>query len=746
VASLIEEKLKQPAVAIFLIAVTLIAFWGVLDNGFVNYDDPGYVTKNGHVQSGISPGTALWAISATNEANWHPLTWMSHALDCTLFGLDPRYHHAMSLLIHLLSSLSLFFILKWMTRSQWQSAFVALVFAIHPLHVESVAWAAERKDVLSTLFWMLTIGSYFFYRRSPGAGRYILTLVLFALGLMAKPMLITLPFVLVLLDYWPLERIHFHERSRRGGAKPDLKPLFASVREKIPFFALSIASSIVTYYIQQRAGVVASSDHLPLSYRVGNAVVAFAGYVRKTILPTDLAMFYPHPGPALPSWQIAAAALGIVLCSLFVWRQRLRRPYLVIGWLWFLGTLVPVIGLVQVGLQSMADRYMYIPLIGLAVMAAWGVPEALGRSRSYLLAPAVGLATIAMVWGTRDQVSFWKDNASLYTHALSVTADNHIAHHNLGMALFDSGKYAEAIGHFRETLRLRPAEISVHSNLARCLVMLGERREALAIYEWILPRVHPDPLLHIRMGDALADEGRTEEAIAHYIEAARLDSMNLLTRCKVAELYIRGGKFAEAAGECLRVLARAPGDSRAHDLLGVIAGKQQRTDEALREFSEAIRSDSANADAHNDLGILYERMGKGEEALQAYRAAVRADGKHANAQFNLGTALAKNGQLDEAAAHWLEAVRLNPASTEARVNLGRLYTIQGKFEEAEAQLTAALRLDAGSAMAHFNYGNLQAKRGRFADAALQFSEAVRLDPAFQPAQTALRQARKLLGR
>ena len=742
-----RDSLRRRFIIGLLVAATVIAFAGVFDNGFLSYDDPGYVTKNDHVLSGLSAGTVLWSFSTVAEANWHPLTWMSHALDCTLFGPDPRYHHAMGLLLHLLTSLLLFVVLERMTRAAWPSAFVALVFAVHPLHVESVAWAAERKDVLSALFWVLTIGAYALYRSSPSAGRYILALALFALGLMAKPMLITLPFVLVLLDYWPLGRLTFRERPTAAERKNALSLLGQSVREKLPFFALSLGSSVITYIVQRQAGAVALSDQLPLSERAGNAVVSYGEYILKSVLPVDLSFFYPHPEGTLAAWKIAAAALVIVFVTYLVWKHRAGRPYLFVGWFWFLGTLVPVIGLVQVGLQAMADRYMYIPLIGLAVMAAWGVPDLLGpsRARVAVLAATFALCALAMVAATRIQVACWKDDISLYDHALSVTENNHIAHYNLGITLLDSGRYAEALPHFREAVRLKPQEIGPRSNLARCLVELGERKEALEVYNWILQRVRPDALLHIRMGDALSKEGRAEEAISHYLAAERLDPSNMATPCKVADLYLGAALYDSASAICEKVLRTQPRYSKAHDILGIIAGKQQRNDQALQEFQEAVRCDSTNADAYNDMGILYDRTGRAAEALEMYTAAARVNPRHANAQFNLGMALAKAGRLPEAGDHWRMAVGADPRNADARVNLGRLYTLQDMPDEAARELKEALRIDPRNAVAHYNYGNLLAKQRKLAEAAREFAEAVRLDPAYDTAQKALVQVRKLLG-
>ena len=736
-----QEKSQRLAIVVLLTIATVIAFAPVLNCGFVNYDDTGYVTKNPHVCSGVSLKTILWSFTATDQANWHPLTWMSHALDCTLFGLEARYHHAMNLFLHLVSSIVLFLVLERMTRAMWQSAFVALVFAIHPLHVESVAWISERKDVLSGLFWMLTMSAYVGYVRSRSPGRYVLTVSMFALGLQAKPMLVSLPFVLILLDYWPLRR---YKISRADSFGQVFAQFIRSLREKIPFFVLSLLSCIVTYLVQQQGGSMASSGELSMSDRIANAVVSYAVYIWKAVLPTGLAIFYPHSSSSLQLWQIGLSVPALTLISVFVWTRRIEHSYIIAGWLWFLGTLVPVIGIVQVGLQAMADRYMYIPIIGLSIMAAWGIPALLQQRgiRRHVLAGAFVLVTAAMVVATRVQAACWKDSFTLFEHALEVTSGNHIAHNNLGAALEDSGRHAEALVHLREALRLRPDEILIHKNLARSLLAQGDLSEALDQYFWVLSHNQSDHALQAKVADILADEGKTEEAVQHYREAIRLDSTDVFSRCRLGQIYVQQMKFDEAKNQCLLALKQQPGYSKAHDVLGIIAVGQQKNDDAIGEFVEAIHCDSTNADAYNDLGILYDRMGDTARSLETYRLAVRSNPRHWNAQFNLGTALAKRGQLADAETHWLRAVELNPNAVDARTNLGRLYTMRGKIEEANMQFSEALRIDSNNVQSHYNYGNLLTKLGKFNEAEFQYSEAVRLAPNFQPARSALLEVRR----
>lgn len=737
----ISENLSKPVVVIgLLIVVTIISFANLLDNQFISYDDPGYITKNEHIRSGISIETIIWSFQSTEQSNWHPLTWISHALDCTLFGLDPKYHHAMNLLLHLLSSIILFIVLRQATHAPWESAFVALIFAIHPLHVESVAWAAERKDVLCGLFWMLTLGTYMKYRQSPSIGKYIATLCVFTLGLLAKPMIVTLPFVLILLDYWLQHPLSLQNKITRKERKTDLTFLIKSIRGKIPFFILSFASSVITYIVQKQGGSMAESEILSVYVRIENAIVSYARYIWKALFPTDLTIFYPHPESSLAAWQVGGVALLIIVITIFVWKQRAKHPYLMVGWFWFIGTLVPVIGLVQVGLQAMADRYMYIPIIGLSIMVAWGVPTFVNRLpvKRYFLIMIFIITIIPMVIMTREQVEKWKDSFTLFEHSLAVTSNNHIAYNNLGVALTDSGKYSKAISYLREALRIRPNEILIHSNLARALLSQGEFREALDHYKWILKRIPTDPSFHIRIADLLADEGNIEEAIKHYLEAIRIDPTDPYMFCSLGELYAEQGNFDFAKQQCLSALKLKPNFSKAHNVLGIIAGKQQQYDEAIKEFLEAIRCDSTNADAYNDIGILYERIGKDTEAFEMYKTAVRFNPSHINAHFNLGTILARQEKFDEAEIHWKIVIDIHPKSNDARLNLGKLYAMQGKNEDAIQQFSEVLRVDSNNVLAHYRLANLYMKVNKYLEAETHYAEAVQLAPTFKAAKDSLK--------
>jgi len=454
-----------------LILVTIAAYEPLRHNGFINLDDTRYVVENNNIHGGLSYNSIIWAFKTCYAGNWHPLTWLSHTLDCQLFGLDPVRQHFSSLLLHIANTLLLFWVLVKMTADIWPSVFTAALFALHPLHVESVAWAAERKDVLSTLFWLLTMASYLRYVRRRNVTWYIMTLVLFALGLMAKSMLVTLPFVLLLLDYWPLGRPNRHTAHN----------IRYIIFEKLPFFALSAVSSVITFMVQRSSGAVKSGEIYPFGIRVSNALVSYVKYIVKIIYPVDLAVLYPHPIHSLPLWQpIASLAILIGISGGIIYTAR-RQKYLVTGWLWYLGTLVPVIGLVQVGNQAMADRYTYLPSIGVFIMIAWGA-AALSAKRRFgkiIFRTAAIIALAILLMCTRMQVKLWKNSFTLFEHTLKVTQNNYIVHNNYGIALSQAGRLDEGIAQFRQSLQINPQRLNTHYNLGLALAQAGHLEEAI---------------------------------------------------------------------------------------------------------------------------------------------------------------------------------------------------------------------------------------------------------------------------
>jgi tetratricopeptide (TPR) repeat protein len=473
-----------------LIVIVVVVYMQAGNHEFLNFDDNVYVTSNPHVASGITGENIIWAFTSFDESNWHPITWLSHMTDVQFYGMNPRGHHLTNVAIHAISTVILFLLLFRLTGSRWQSSFVAALFALHPLHVESVAWVAERKDVLCAFFWFFTLFLYSEYAAKRKPALYILALFSFVLGLMSKPMLVTLPVVMLMMDYWPLGRFRSKDREeglcQLSGSGP---PLMALVIEKIPFFACSLLSSVATIIAQHSGGAMKSLDAIPFLLRIENALIAYVKYIGKTFWPHDLAVLYPLP-LSFPLWQVICSLLVLLLVSAATVWARHRHPYLVVGWFWFLVSLLPVIGLIQVGGQSMADRYSYIPLIGLFIMAAWGVPD-LTRGLKHregilsLLAGTVIITTAALTW---QQLGYWRDNFSLYRHTLQVTAGNYVIHNNLGNAFANKWDLDAAIQEFYEALRINPNYSDAHYNLGMAFAIKGnldaaiqELREALRI-------------------------------------------------------------------------------------------------------------------------------------------------------------------------------------------------------------------------------------------------------------------------
>jgi len=516
----------RPVVVTFaLILAVLAAYWPAIHNGFItSFDDNEYVTQNRWVCGGLRPQGVAWAFTSFDASNWHPLTWLSHMLDVELFGLNPAGHHLVNVLLHAATTALLFRVLSLAGGALWPSALVAAVFGLHPLHVESVAWVAERKDVLSTLFLALALLAYVGYQRRRSRRGYALVVLAFAAGLMAKPMLVSLPFLLLLLDAWPLGRSGSGRRAP-GATLATWTPL---VREKWPLFALATLSCVVTFLAQARGGTVSSLDAIPLAARVGNALNSYAIYLFKTLWPADLAIYYPYPPDGVPAWQLLLAAVLLAVVTAAVLLGGKTRPFLRLGWFWYLITLVPVIGLVQVGSQSMADRYMYVPLIGLAIMAAWGAAGAPGRTR--LLAAAFVLILPPLLLLTRSQVGLWKDSDTVFRHAVQVTSGNWLAHYNLGVTAAQQGRPDEAIEHYLQALRAKPSMVGAHVNLGA--LFWGQGRGADAVGQFY-EALRYDPLnvtAHVNLGVDLSVLGRSDEAALHYEEALRIDPDNSQAR------------------------------------------------------------------------------------------------------------------------------------------------------------------------------------------------------------------------
>jgi tetratricopeptide (TPR) repeat protein len=641
------DKLRTWHVCLVLGVAVAAVFSGALNCAFVDYDDGDYVFSNPAIQHGLTAHSARWALTTGAASNWHPLTWLSHELDVSLYGLHPAGHHLTSLLLHAANAVLLLLLLRRLTGALWRSAFVAALFALHPLRVESVVWVSERKDVLSGLFFLLTIAAWLRYAEECKMQNakckmfYAGALVLFALGLMAKPMLVTLPFVLLLLDYWPLRR-------QAGPVR--------LLTEKIPFFILAAASSVVTYRVQQQGGAV--SGALTLGGRLANAVISCVRYLGKTVWPVDLSVLYPHPGH-WPAGQVAAAAIFLALVTaLVVWRAR-PQPWLAVGWFWFLGMLAPAIGVVQVGLQSMADRYTYLPLCGVFIMVVWGANDCLGGTRAgkTILAILGGLAVTACAVLTPRQVRYWQNSETLFTRAVAVTKNNYLACNNLGFYLSNQGQYASAIPWYQRALAIKSDYAEALNNLGFALDKQGHYQEAVAQYELALSA---DPKLteaHNNLGNALASLGRADDAVREYQTA----------------------------------LQENPRHAGAHNNYGIALAMHGRLDEAIAQFHLALASQENYPGAHSNLGNALAAQGKWDDAAREYAVCLAADPADPQARNNLGNVFAQQGRLEDAAAQYRAALRLKPDNPETHFALGYALAKLGRRQEAEAELLLALQ-------------------------------------------------------
>ena len=642
-----EQRWRAPAVCLALAAITFAVFGQTLTHQFIDYDDGEYVHDNPMVARGLTLKGLVWAFTRTYASNWHPLTWLSHMLDCQLFGLNPAGHHLTNVLLHTATVIALFLVLRQMTGAFWRSAFVAAVFAIHPLRVESVAWIAERKDVLSGLFFMLAIGAYVHYARRPWSpARYGLVMVLFALGLMCKPMLVTLPVVLLLLDYWPLQR-----------TKP--RKLSGLVLEKLPLLALSAASCVVTLLAQSKAIQPAESLSLPL--RLANALATCMVYPGQMVWPAGLAVFYPYPHNGLPAWELALAGMLLSGLSAVALEQRRKQPWILMGWLWYLVMLLPVAGVIQVGDQAHADRYTYLPQIGIYVAVTWLVAEWGAKrqvSRVVFGGLMAGVVAGLMVCAAK-QTTYWKNTETLWTRAMTRTTGNYVAHVSLGNVLLQKGKADEAIIQYQKALQIRSNYADAHLNLGNAFHQEGRMDEAVTQYQQALEFKPDDTGAHNNLGNVLLEEGRVDEAAIQYQQALELK----------------------------------PDDAETHCNLGTALNKKGRVDEAIGQYLEALKINPRYAEVQYNLANALDRKGSMNEAITHYREALKIKPDYAEAHNRLGSVLLQTGSVDEAITECQNALQFKPLFAEARYNLGRAFVRKGRPDEAISQYQMALQIE-----------------------------------------------------
>jgi len=627
--------------------MTAGTFWSVLRCDFVHYDDDKYITENAFVQGGLTARSALQAFTRPHYHIWHPLTTLSYLLDYELAGLEPLWYHLVNLLFHTANVVLVLLVFSRLTGAVWPAAFVAAVFAVHPLQVDTVAWIAERKNVLSCFFWLLTMWAYACYAEEPGPKRYLLVMLCLCLGLMSKPTVVTLPFVLLLLDYWPLNRI-----GPRGEQEQTGRPIEAArrrhcwarlVAEKVPMLIPAAGLCVITYLAQQAGGVLAAPDRVPLRFRLANAAISYLTYIEKLLWPSGLAVFYPHPGADFSVPRLIVSIIVLLVVSVLCLYFARSRRYLLVGWLWYLGTLVPVIGIVQAGAQARADRYMYVTMIGLLVIVAWGLKDLLGKAAVPRLIPAVGSAVVlaaAMVCSTL-QLRHWRNGLALFKRAIEVTENNYICQNNYANRLSDAGQNDLAIRHYRQCLQIRPDLPEVHNNL----------------------------------GNALADMDQLDEAIVHYRKAIEL------------ALAQERGKYPP------RGLAEAY-----HNLGNALKRKGEFT-WAAENYKASLELRADNVDTLYALGQTYDRMKQYDEAIGCYRRILELQPGHVFAAGMLGLALANKGDIDGAVEQCRYVLTKRPYDVEMRCNLGILLQRQNKLSEAIEQFRWALQIDPQNAKA-----------------------------------------------
>jgi tetratricopeptide (TPR) repeat protein len=738
-------QLKTPLIAVSLVFLVLIAYGGICtrDSRFIDWDDDEYVLTNSHVRGGadgrgggLSAENVRWAFVAFHSNNWHPLTWLSLQLDYELFGLESWGYHQTNVILHAAATLVLFLVLHSMTGAVWRSALVAALFAIHPLHVESVAWVAERKDVLSGLFWMLTLWAYGWYARGPSWQRYVLLLAAFAGGLMAKPMLVTLPFVLLLLDYWPLRRIavgiSVGPASVPAGTEagrdacptlaigPTVTPSIGRLLlEKVPLLTLAIGCSILTLHAQEH--VKHSLADFPVHVRILNALLSYVRYLFHMIWPVDLAAFYPHWQERFPVWLGIVSGVAVLAVSVLVLRQRRERPYLAVGWIWYLGTLVPVLGLVQVGMQALADRYTYIPLVGIFIILAWGGAELAAKWKltQALQAGIAGAALLACLVLTWNQVLHWRNTILLWGRAVVVTKDNWVAHYNLGVALRRQRLLDEAVHHLQRSAQIEPRHPDTHYQLGLSLVALGRNSEAAEALQAAIAQRADYTLAHFTLGQMRLADGRLTEAVEQFRECVRIHPESVEANAQLGTALLYQGKHIEARPCLEAVLRSSPNHAGAHADLGLLfalEGDWPRAREHLEQAGTAVaetqftlawilqtEGKQAAAKSQYAKALALDRAWPLAAARQAWVLATNAEPRHRNGKLAVqrgqaACAATNHGEfalLDALAAALAEAGRFAEAKETAQRALDL-----AKGREAAAAIERRLRLYEGGQAFH----------------------------------------------
>jgi tetratricopeptide (TPR) repeat protein len=678
---------QKVLISILLIAATVAVYGQVIGFRFVNLDDNHYITENPAVLQGLTLQGILWAFTTLHADFWHPLTWLSHMLDVEIYGGWAGGHHLTSLLLHLANTVLLFLVLAAMTGANGPSAAVAALFALHPLHVESVAWVSERKDVLSTLFFMLTLLAYVKYCRTGRWAHYGVVVLCFVLGLMAKPMLVTVPLVLALLDIWPLKRFDLRDLKSR-------KALHL-LEEKIPLLMVGFLFGIVAIIAQIKSGQATPFvGGYPLWVRVVNALASYGSYLALTVWPSGLVPFYPHLGEQIPLWKAGLSLAAFSVAAVFAWRRRESNPYLLVGLLWYLITLLPVIGILQVGWHAMADRYTYIPLIGIFIMAAWGICDLVGERHwgKAALAVTAGAVMGVLMILTWVQAGHWRDSIRLFEYVVKANPGNSLAHNNLGSAYQEEGRMKEAIVEYHESIRIQPDFLRAYVNLALAMDREGRSDIAISFFQHVIVNWPQFGAGRAMLADILRKQDKPSEAMQSYLASLQIEELPEV-HVRLGYMLASEGKTEEAIFHFHRALEMQPQLVDARVNLGILLVKKGMTEEARKQYLTVLRYAPDLAEAHFSLGNLYLREGKLEDARRHLAEAVQADPGHAGARTNLGVTLGRQGNMKEAIAQLEKAVELKPDSAEAHDNLAKACWVSGKRSEALRELAALKKLN-----------------------------------------------------
>ncbi len=710
---------SQILISIVLLSAMLGVFGQMLNHDFVNYDDLDYITQNRMVQNGWTVKGLKWALTSRTHGHWHPLTWLSHMTDCQFFGVNPGRHHLISLLFHMANTLLVFWVLFRMTGAPYRSAVVAALFGLHPLHVEPVAWVAARKDLLSAFFWMLALATYLYYVKRPRWFKYALVLLTFALGLMSKAMIVTLPLILLLLDYWPLNRFQVEADAGAGdssarkslNSRPGIRRVLGLVLEKALFFVILGGSVFITvsFMLYEKLPAFSLAKVWPKKEYLAEALVFYITYLIKMIWPFGLATPYPYT-PVPPIWQIAGAAVFLGIVSFLAIRWFRSRPYLFVGWFWYLITLLPVIGLVKMGPHSIADRYTYISLIGIFIIIAWGVPDVLPQwphRRKIMggLAVVLVVAYSVVAW---VQTGYWKNSITLLGHAVQVTEGNWMAHSNLGVALKDAGRLEDAIPHYEASLRVNPEDYKARINLGFAMIRQGDPDAAIRHFSESLRINHRDALAHFTLGMLLKKQGKCSEAVLHFSES----------------------------------LVIKPGNADAHENWGICLSTMGDLPEAVRQFSQALGINPRSVPAHMNLGITLMRQGRPSDAIRHFQEALEIRPHDPKALFFLGTALNEAGMPQEAVEHLKESLEIRPGSAQVHNQLGIALAKRGDLSGAADHFFQAVQIQPDNPQALMNMGMALKKMGRYQEANTYFSRVLQIRPDHVKARRMLETSRQ----